>query len=557
MRSGRTVLITGGAGFIGSHLADDALAHGERVVVLDNLSTGKRENVPAGAVFYERDLLDARARRAPRRRARRRSVNHHAAQANVRISLEDPAADAASTCSAAWRCSPRAEAHRGRASSSSPRAAARSTASRSSIPATRSIRSGRSSPYGVAKYAVELYLEAFRRSGDLDPIDPPLRQRLRPAPGTEGRGRDRRHPGREAPRRRDRAHLRRRRADARLRARRATSSPSTAPRWSAGSRAPTTSAPASRPRVNQLYRKVAAALGVSLPPRHVPPLLAEMRRNSARREPRRARPRRAPAHRRRRGAGAHSPLVPRAAPADERRARRFGIVRLAGALVGAAGAVRARRSTRSGRGSCSAGARRGARGAAVVGDRDRARPARAPRRRPDRDRARHADRPRRGDRGSDPDRARLRDPAPAPTCAAAAGWRTAAWWAPTSRSSARSSSPARKAPHLNYVGDSILGREVNLGAGTVLSNFRHDGGEIAIPTERTGGSPPAAASSARCWATASPPAATRCSTRARSSARAPRSTPGCSSAPASTPPTRVVKLRQQLEIAPLAPTAGD
>jgi NDP-sugar pyrophosphorylase family protein len=38
-----------------------------------------------------------------------------------------------------------------------------------------------------------------------------------------------------------------------------------------------------------------------------------------------------------------------------------------------------------------------------------------------------------------------------------------------------------KAPHLNYVGDSILGADVNLGAGTVLSNFRHDGREIAIP----------------------------------------------------------------------------
>ncbi|HSM13749.1 MAG TPA: hypothetical protein VLA66_06745 [Thermoanaerobaculia bacterium] len=38
-----------------------------------------------------------------------------------------------------------------------------------------------------------------------------------------------------------------------------------------------------------------------------------------------------------------------------------------------------------------------------------------------------------------------------------------------------------RAPHLTYVGDSILGRRVNLGAGTVLSNFRHDGGEIAIP----------------------------------------------------------------------------
>lgn len=42
--------------------------------------------------------------------------------------------------------------------------------------------------------------------------------------------------------------------------------------------------------------------------------------------------------------------------------------------------------------------------------------------------------------------------------------------------------PGAKAPHLSYVGDSILGRDVNLGAGTVLSNFRHDGKEITIPT---------------------------------------------------------------------------
>lgn len=43
--------------------------------------------------------------------------------------------------------------------------------------------------------------------------------------------------------------------------------------------------------------------------------------------------------------------------------------------------------------------------------------------------------------------------------------------------------PHAKAPHLNYVGDSILGADVNLGAGTVLSNFRHDGGRIRIPRD--------------------------------------------------------------------------
>jgi len=42
--------------------------------------------------------------------------------------------------------------------------------------------------------------------------------------------------------------------------------------------------------------------------------------------------------------------------------------------------------------------------------------------------------------------------------------------------------PGARAPHLNYVGDSMLGSGVNLGAGTILSNFRHDGGEIVIPT---------------------------------------------------------------------------
>ena len=48
-RSKGTVCITGGAGFIGSHVADAFLAEGRRVLILDNLSGGKRENVPQGA----------------------------------------------------------------------------------------------------------------------------------------------------------------------------------------------------------------------------------------------------------------------------------------------------------------------------------------------------------------------------------------------------------------------------------------------------------------------------------------------------------------------------
>jgi len=55
------VLITGGAGFIGSHLADALLAEGHRVRIIDNLSTGKRERVPAGAEFIEVDFTDLEA----------------------------------------------------------------------------------------------------------------------------------------------------------------------------------------------------------------------------------------------------------------------------------------------------------------------------------------------------------------------------------------------------------------------------------------------------------------------------------------------------------------
>jgi rhodanese-related sulfurtransferase len=51
----KTVLVTGGAGYIGAHVANQLIAAGYRVVVIDNLSTGKREHVPQAAVFVEGD----------------------------------------------------------------------------------------------------------------------------------------------------------------------------------------------------------------------------------------------------------------------------------------------------------------------------------------------------------------------------------------------------------------------------------------------------------------------------------------------------------------------
>jgi UDP-glucose 4-epimerase len=89
----KRVLITGGAGFIGSHVADAFLGAGWDVAVLDDLSSGKRENVPAAARFYPCDVRSAAAAEVVERE-RPQVLCHHAAQIDVRRSMSDPRLDA-------------------------------------------------------------------------------------------------------------------------------------------------------------------------------------------------------------------------------------------------------------------------------------------------------------------------------------------------------------------------------------------------------------------------------------------------------------------------------
>jgi UDP-glucose 4-epimerase len=91
----RKVLVTGGAGFIGSHVAEAYIAAGDRVWIVDDLSSGRTENVPTGAELVVSDIGNAGLDRLFESVGGFDVVNHHAAQIDVRVSVAEPRRDAA------------------------------------------------------------------------------------------------------------------------------------------------------------------------------------------------------------------------------------------------------------------------------------------------------------------------------------------------------------------------------------------------------------------------------------------------------------------------------
>jgi UDP-glucose 4-epimerase len=154
------ILLTGGAGFIGSHIARAYLKAGHRVVVIDNLSTGCRDNVPAGATFHPLDIQDPQIRDILRKE-NIQVVNHHAAQISVHASVEDPAMDAKINILGTLQLIQNALSYgvqkfvfasTGGAIYGDP----------DYFPACENHPCRPSSPYGIAKLCVEHYLEFFK-----------------------------------------------------------------------------------------------------------------------------------------------------------------------------------------------------------------------------------------------------------------------------------------------------------------------------------------------------------------------------------------------------------
>jgi UDP-glucose 4-epimerase len=151
-------VVTGGAGFIGSHVVDALLARGDAVVVLDSLVTGKRENVPADAELREQDVREPLADVFDD--VRPEAVFHLAAQADVRVSVEHPVEDAEANVLGTIRVLEAARRHGAQVVFSSTGGAIYGECER---PAPEAAPLRPVSPYGIAKLAAEEYLRGYNR----------------------------------------------------------------------------------------------------------------------------------------------------------------------------------------------------------------------------------------------------------------------------------------------------------------------------------------------------------------------------------------------------------
>jgi UDP-glucose 4-epimerase len=151
-------VVTGGAGFIGSHVVEALLVRGDEVTVVDDLSRGKRENVPEGARLVQADVREGL--QAIFDEARPEVCFHLAAQVDVRVSVEQPAHDADVNVLGTVAVLEAARRHRAQVVFASTGGAIYGECNG---PAPEDAERRPVAPYGVAKLAGEEYLAAYNR----------------------------------------------------------------------------------------------------------------------------------------------------------------------------------------------------------------------------------------------------------------------------------------------------------------------------------------------------------------------------------------------------------
>lgn len=157
----KKALVTGGAGFVGSHLVDKLIEKGYRVVVLDNLSTGDRKNVNKKAKFYEIDVTDPKIE-SIFKKEKPDFVFHFAAHIEARESVEEPIQDAKTNILGSLNVLDRCRRYEVKkiffASSGG-----EIYGDAKQIPTPETYPPRPMSPYGAAKLAVEKYLDVYRQ----------------------------------------------------------------------------------------------------------------------------------------------------------------------------------------------------------------------------------------------------------------------------------------------------------------------------------------------------------------------------------------------------------
>jgi len=161
------ILVTGGAGFIGSHVADRFVELDHEVAVLDDLSTGKREFVHREARLFEGDITDRAAVEACMAEWKPEVVDHHAAQIDVRHSVEDPVHDARTNILGGLELLQACRRHGVRKFIYASTGGALYGEGRS-LPATEDHPINPESPYGASKHALEHYLYLWKLLHGLD-----------------------------------------------------------------------------------------------------------------------------------------------------------------------------------------------------------------------------------------------------------------------------------------------------------------------------------------------------------------------------------------------------